>query len=275
MNIYMDYTSDDVLENSPCFVLGCGLIYPLLIKDYSKFLSKYGTYFMFGEEGIESQLINIESDSKQSYLDKVVFFNALIKCQPDVFGQVKMDSEKAINEVVNDLSSAFSIVTKKQIKYNKINNTFSDENEEGNKTVLINENNFSDVRKVIAMQNLIKEPLIYEDQEYAELMAEARRQRNKKNGGSINLSEIIAYVKNYGKLRYEEVYNQNALQLYSDYRVMSQMENYRTTMAFNCVSTEFTNIGLTEQFIDELFKPNDDSDLLRDSSYLYDDGVFK
>ena len=177
--------------------------------------------------------------------------------------------------VINDLATAFSIVTKKQIKYNKNNNTFSDENEEGNKTVLINQSNFSDVRKVIAMQNLIKEPLIYEDQEYAELMAEARRQKNKKNGGSINLSEIIAYVKNYGKLRYEEVYNQNVLQLYSDYRAMLQMENYRTTMAFNCVSTEFTNIGLAEQFIDELFKPNDDSDLLRDSSYLYDNGVFK
>ena len=270
MNIYMDYTSDDVLENLPCFVFGCGLIYPVLIKDYSKFLSKYGTYFMFSEEGLKSQLVNIECDKKQSYLDKVVLFNALIKCQPDVFGQVKIDSEKAINEVTNDLSSALSIVTKKQIKYNKINNTFSDENEEGNKTVLINENNFSDVRKVIAMQNLIKEPLIYEDQEYAELMAEARRQKNKKNGGSINLSEIIAYVKNYGKLRYEEVYNQNALQLYSDNRTMLQMENYRTTMAFNCVSTEFTNISLTERFIDELFKPNDDSDLLKDSSYLYE-----
>ena len=97
----MDYTSDDVLENSPCYVLGCGLIYPLLIKDYSKFLCKYGTYFMFSEEGLDVQLTYTEKQSKYSYLDKVVLFNTLIKCQPDIFGQTKMDSDKAIKEVTN------------------------------------------------------------------------------------------------------------------------------------------------------------------------------
>ena len=265
MNIYRDYTSDDVLEDSPCFILGCGLVYPLKVKGYIKFITRYGMYFMFSEEGLNSQLIQMKDRQERSLLSKTIFFNAIIKSQKDVFGQSNMDSETAIKESIKDLENALEIVFKKQqIKYNELENSFHDKDN----SIVVNENNFADIRKVIAMQNLIKEPQIYEDQEYAELMSEARRQKNKKSGGNVNISEMIAYVKNYGKLKYEDVYNQNILQLYCDYRTMTQMEYHRTLMNFRCVSSEVGNTNLAEQFIDELFKPNDDSDLLRDSSYL-------
>ena len=271
MNIYKDYTVDDVLEDSPCFILGCGLIYPLRVKGYIKFITKYGIYFMFDEEGLDLQLTQMKDKQNKSLLSKCIFFNAILKSQQDVFGQSNMDSEMAIKESIKDLENSLSIITKKQIKYSEENNSFCDKDN----TTIINENNFADVRNVVAMQNLIKSPQLYEDQEYAELMAEARRQKNKKNGGNITIAEMIAYVKNYGKLKYEDVYNQNILQLYSDYRTMTQMEYYRTLMNFRCVSDEVGNTSLAEGFIDSLFKPQDDSDLLRDSSYLYDKGVFE
>ena len=271
MNIYRDYTSDDVLEDSPCFILGCGLAYPLRVKGYIKFITKYGMYFMFSNEGLDLQLAQIKDSQERSLLSKTIFFNVVLKSQKDVFGQSNMDSETAIKESFKDLENALSIVFKKQIKYNEIDNSFYDKD----KSVVVNENNFADVRKVIAMQNLIKEPQIYEDPEYAELMYEARRQKNKKNGGNVNISEMIAYVKNYGKLKYEDIYSQNILQLYSDYRTMTQMEYHRTIMNFKLVSSEVGNTSLAEGFMDDLFKAQDDSDLLRDSSYLYDNEVFK
>lgn len=130
--------------------------------------------------------------------------------------------------------------------------------------VSINERNFTDVRNVIAMQNLIKEPIFYEDQEYAELMTEARRQKDKRNGGSINLSEMIAYAKVYNKLKYEDIYEQNILQLYADNFCMGQFESYNTAMRFKTVSNDVPDIHLVQAFIDDLYKPNDDSDLLKD-----------
>lgn len=263
-NKVVKYTSDDLLQGEPCYILGCGLIYPLKIKGYLKFLTDYGTYFMLSEEALNKQLPNLEGN--RTVLDKIMIYNGLIKSQVDVFGKPKMDLEMAMKEILTELENAFSIVSRKQIKYNETENSFSDDK----RSIVINHSNLNDVRKVIAMQNLIKEPIIYEDAEYAELMAEARRQKSKRSGGGIGVSEIIAYVKNYGKLKYEDVYDQNVLQLYSDYHTMSQMESYRTVMNFKLVTSEAPDVSLAEQFIESLFRPEDDSDLL-----IEQDSVFK
>jgi len=83
----------------------------------------------------------------------------------------------------------------------------------------------------------------------------------------IKIYIFITFYKFYAT----DVYDQNVLQLYSDYRTMSQMESYRTVMNFKLVTSDVPNASLAEAFIESLFRPETDEDLLRDSSYL-DDG---
>ena len=265
MKIYKEYTTDELLQDLPCFVLGCGMIYPLKVKEYQSFLSKYGSLFMFDEESLNMLLPKEMNVKNTNYMNKVVLYNSLsLQGQSLQYG-IEINSETIIKDSLNDLAKALSIVTKKQIKYNNENNSFVDENN----SININSNNFSDVRKVVAMQNLIKEPTIYEDSEYTQLIMEARRRKNKQNGGNINISEMVTYVKNYGKVTYEEIFNENVLQLFADYRSMIQMEYYRTIMNFKLVSSEVGNTNLAEGFIDDLYKKDTDEDLLTTTSEIF------
>lgn len=265
MVIYKDYTTDELLQDLPCFILGCGMIYPLKVKEYQSFLSKYGSLFMFDEESLNMILPKEMNKENMTYMSKVILYNSLsLQTQSLEYG-VEMGGEAFIKNCLNDLEKAFSIVTKKQIKYNNENNSFTDDSN----SININVDNFSDVRKVIAMQNLIKEPTMYEDAEYTQLIMEARRRKNKQNGGNINISEMVTYVKNYGKVTYEEIFNENVLQLFADYRSMIQMEYYRTIMNFKLVSSEVGNTNLAEGFIDDLYKKDTDEDLLTTTSEIF------
>ena len=83
---------------------------------------------------------------------------------------------------------------------------------------------------------------------------------------------MVAYVKNLGKITYQEVMEENVLQLHCDYSCLQKEEDYRTAMNFRLVadkktSQQLAKEKLTSKFIDSLYD-NSDSYLLTDLGKL-------
>ena len=57
----------------------------------------------------------------------------------------------------------------------------------------------------------------------------------------ISFEEMVAYVKNLGKITYQEVMEENVLQLHCDYSCLQKEEDYRTAMNFRLVADKKTS----------------------------------
>lgn len=250
MDIYRDYSTLDVLYDEPCHIQGCGNIYPIKVRDYIKFQKKYNSYFVYSKQHLDSF---IPDEIYEGSLRKIITINMSKKCQPDTFGRV-LSEQDSIMECVKELEEAFSIVTKDKIIYN--NGMFSNKD----RTVKIDDSNFDYVSKVIVQSNLIYQPNFYKDPEYARVMEKARKAHNK---SPISFEEMICFIKNLGKISYEDIMNENVFQLNCDFQALAQAENFRTMMNFKLVSSDksLNNVRLTCQFVDKLYD-NSDNHLL-------------
>lgn len=262
MVIYRDYTTFDVMLGQPCIIDNCGAFYPIKVKDYYMFYKRYNRYFTYTKKHLDRALPNIEG-VPLSTLQKTMIFNSRILQTPDDFGNA-LEPQEALLEVIKDLEKAFSIVTKEEITLDK---TGAFINESG--TVNINDKNFDFVLKVVALQNLIYQPNYYEDPEYERVIEKARIAHNP---NPISFEEMVAYVKNLGKITYQEVMEENVLQLHCDYSCLQKEEDYRTAMNFRLVadkktSQQLAKEKLTSKFIDSLYD-NSDSYLLTDLGKL-------
>lgn len=251
--IYKDYDTNSVFLNKPCFIEGCGFIYPISVEDFIGFTEKYASYLIYDEYFLDNTFENIG----ETYLEKIILFNMMMKSQPDEFGQQEMDEITAIETTIRDLESILSIVTKKDVKYVENEDVFTDEK----RTLIIDKNSYKTVRKVVVMQNLIEEATYYEDQEYAQLIAEARHRANKY---STEFVELIALVKNYTRRTYEEILKENVFQLYCDYSSINNIEDYRTIMNFRIMDSSIECHGMAMPFIDNFYVKDDDRKYIKE-----------
>lgn len=256
MDIYRNYSTLDVLYDKPCHIQGCGKIYPIKVRDFIDFQKIYNSYFIYTKQHLDSF---IPDEVQTGTLRKTMAINMARKCQPDTFGRV-LSEQDAIMECVKELEEAFSIVTRKEMKYS--NGTFSNRHKETtlDEIVKIDDSNFDYVSKVIVQSNLINQLKYYKDPAYTMVMEKARKAHNK---NPISFEEMICYIKTLNKISYEEVMTQNVLQLNCDFQALAQAENYRTMMNFRLVSSDksLLNAKLTCPFIDKLYD-NSDNHLL-------------
>ena len=252
MDIYRSYSTLDVLYDRPCYIQNCGNIYPIKVKDFIDFQKRYNSYFVYTKEHLDSL---IPDEERRGSLSKTMAINMAIKIQPDTFGRV-LSQEDSIMECIRELESAFSIVTRKEIKYN--NGIFSNTHKEINsdEIVVIDDSNFDYVSKVIVQSNLIYQIKYYTDPAYAMVMEKARKAHNK---NPISFEEMICYIKTLNKISYEEIMNENVLQLNCDFQALAQLENYRTMMNFRLVSSDksLSNVKLASPFVDKLYDNSD------------------
>ena len=252
MDIYRSYNTLDVIYDRPCNIEGCGKIYPIKVKDFIDFQKTYNLYFVYTKEHLDSF---ISDETRKGSLSKTMAINMASKLQPDIFGKA-LSEQDAIMECIKELEEAFSIVARKEIKYN--NGVFSNKNKEINsdEIIKIDDSNFDYVSKVIVQSNLIYQIKYYKDAEYSRIMEKARKAHNK---NPISFEEMIAYVKTMNKLSYEDIMNENVLQLNCDFQALAQEENYRTMMNFRLVSSDksLADVKLACQFVDRLYDNSD------------------
>lgn len=249
MDIYRDYTTFDVMYKQGCTIKNCGTFYPLTVRDYYKFAKRYNMYFTYDTR----HLNRMYPDMKGKPLLQTLLLNVVQKCQPDDFGNQK-DIEEAQEEVIKELCDALSILTKTKIEYIE-DGVFSNRGMSLDNPVIVTDDNYAFVMKVVALSNLIYQPNYYEDPEYERIMNKARIAHNK---NPIDFEEMVAYVKNLGKLSYEQIMDETVFQIKCDYYCLHQEKEYETAMLFKTVSDDKSlNVKLETPFIEQLYDKSD------------------
>lgn len=252
MDIYRDYTTLDVLYKRGCEIADCGTFYPLTVRDYYRFQKRLNMYFTYSIQHLDS----VFPDFKGKPLLQTLKLNTQMKAQPDNFGRVK-DINQIVNEVMSEMCEALSLLTKTEVFYKE--EKFLGFIKEGNEVIKkleVNEDNFPFVMKVVALSNMIYQPNYYDDPEYARVIEKARKAHNK---NPIDFEEMVMYVKNLGKLTYEEVMEETIFQLKCDFSCLRQEHEYRTAQTFRVVCDDKSlDIPLEKGgFIEKLFDRSD------------------
>lgn len=252
-NIYEDYGYEDVLLNSPCEYKNIS-IYPIKVKDWNKF-GNYIYYFILSKKhyGIK------EEDS----LLEAVFVNNVLQRNGGKPPETKEADELLSNFVLSEMCKVFELITNiKGISfiYNKGYKFVSEDK------VIIDDNNFDDIRKIVLSQNILFEPIIYESKFQQKWAEKVKRGRTKNNKG-IGFEEIINIVRCGLGISYQEIANMNIFQLYSDFRRITNTKEFETiTLLKTTYGMEWDKLpstNYTDSVIDKLIT-NPEKDYFKD-----------
>lgn len=249
MVIFRDYTTLELLANEPCVIDDKCTIYPITVKEYSKFI-KYAVYLQLSRE-------RLKLNKDFNLLSTTILL--LIQSMNEG-GQGDISSN--IDKVVGDFESLFSMVTKKKIKCVRLGSSFRFE---GEKTI-IDDDNYEIVRKVIMTMNLMKEPKIFDDPLTQKWYNKALIAKQK-NQPKLELEDIIITIIQDMKYSFEYVYELNIVALYSLYSKIIHRDNYDKVMLFKTVSDKMPNISFVDNVIENLYKDND-NDMYIDGNSL-------
>ncbi len=251
MVIYKDYDTMNLLFNEPCEIDGIGKIYPVLLKDYKK-IRKYSYYLTFSKE-----YLGVGSDIGLLYA--LIITISRTKCN-DI---KKMDF--AIIETLKEFAELFSIVTKKEIIYNIINNDFIFKSTDD--MVTINSDNFDTLRNVVLKMCLIKENKVFKNKEVEKWYYKGLKaaQRGKKE---IDIDDVVSIVIQDMKYSFEYVYNLNIFQLYVLYARINNSIGYETISKFRCVGDVKSKLEFNDGVIANLYKEIELGDMLMSKEEL-------
>ena len=251
MIIYKDYDTTNLLFNEPCEVDGVGTIYPVSLKDYKK-LRKYSHYLTFSRE-----YLGIGNDIGLLYALIITVSRA--KCN-----DIK-NLDIITMETLREFSDLFSIITKKEIIFNVINNDFVFRSTDN--AVTINSKNFDILRSVVLKMCLIKEAKVFKNKEvekwYYKGLKAAQRGRKE-----IDIDDIASIVIQDMKYTFEYVYNLNIFQLYVLYARINNSVGYETISKFRCVGEVKSKLEFNDGVIASLYKETELGDLLMSENEL-------
>lgn len=251
MVIFKDYTTSDVLFDIPYTEEGRLSIYPVKVKDF-KLFEKRVIYLLLSRKHYK-----IENDI--NLFEYVVGVNlARIKQEKEKRSDDEIPVEIILEEVIKELQELFTIICRenmridKDIMENKGEIVFV--NKDG--TNIINKNNYEKIRQIILKQNAIKEPTIFENKLEEQLAQKyMKAMKNKDKGRTISeLGDIANFVSCYTGKSYEDLYNQNIMQLQADYIRCISLNNHRTNTIFGTVTDKVKLNGLNEEVISKLFE---------------------
>lgn len=253
IEIYKDYSPEDILLDEPCYILGCGDIYPVRVKDKNK-LYKYIDYITVS--------IQHMGGTNDEDLLKLLINTHILK--NDDYSEEILQNTEALQfyfyKSISDLEELFSIVTRKTVKFDE-----QESNNQGvfiftseDKTVFITDSNFNDVRKVILKQNLLHEPKIYKN-EITQKWAEKALKARKKNNPSTEFYDVLNIVSCENNVPYSVIKNEMSIfQVYADYFRLCNSKQYdRATLfksAYKFDEKSIPNISFNDGVIEQLFK---------------------
>lgn len=244
MVIFRDYTTLELLANNPCVIDDKCTVYPITIREYNEFI-KYAVYLQLSKERLR---LNEEA--------KLLSATILLLIQSmNENGQGDISSN--IDKVTGDFETLFSMVTKKRVRCIHKGGIFRFEGED----VIINDDNYEIIRKVIMTMNLMKEPKVFDDPLYEKMYYKSMK-ANRKTGASIE--DVVLTVIQDMKYSFEYIYGLNVIQLYGLYSRCVHVKNSDAITIYRTCSDKLPKVDYTDGIIDNLFKEQDDSDLFAD-----------
>ena len=240
MIIYGDYELTDALFDRPCIVQNAK-IYPTKISDYKVF-SKYSHYILLSKEHLK-----IPSNYKDSLLKTIiVYFISVLNVNKE---------ENLIpyfEKVTSEMSILFSIVCRENISFSLDKDgkfVFVNDKEE----TIIDEKNFDVIRQIILKVNVLFEPRIYDNEIEAKWEQKAMKARELKNG-KFDFADMVTIVSCSTGKSYEEIFNENIIQLRSDFLRCVNNEMAHMTYVFKTVDGKFKGQNFSDSIVDNLFK---------------------
>ena len=249
MVIFKDYNTSDVLFDEPYVEDGRLTLYPVKVKDF-KILEKRIMYLLLSKR-------HYKLDNNVNLFEYVVGINlARVKQEKEKRSNDEVPMELILEEVVKEFEELFTVICREKIKldYEKMLQTGEISFTNKDHTNMINRNNYEKIRQIVLKQNAIKEPTIFEnklEEQLAQKYMKAMQSKNK--GKSISeLGDIANFVSCYTGKSYEELYNQNIMQLQADYYRCISLNTHRTNTIFGTVSDKVKINGLNEEVISKL-----------------------
>lgn len=254
MVIYKDYTGSSLLFNKPCKIDDKCIVYPISIKDYDKFI-KYANYLT-----ISRKQLNLADESE---LLRNVIIISIASINNGSIDLTDNNSIICMNKVLNDLCELFTILTRVKLKHKISKNGGFEFVGEG---IVIDDNNYDNLRDVALKISLLKEPKVFKDKLTQKWYNKAliAKQKNQPN---LELEDIITIVSQDMKIPFEKMEEMNIVQLYTYYCRITARDNYDKIMNFKLVSDKMPNVSFSDSIIEKLYK-DDDSDMYIDGSSL-------
>ena len=254
ISIYKNYDTSSLVLDKPCVVDGIGTFYPVRVKDYIE-MQEYGSFLIYNKK-----YFGLKKD--EELLEMVIMANTMSICKD-------INNEKLFNNslilVLDKMCNLFSLATRQTIKWDYLGGQYLFTNEDS--SIMITQYNFSLVRKIIAMQNLFKDALVFEDKETEKWFYKYKKSqmRGKK---VIDFDDILLTVIENMKYTFEYINELSIFQLYALYSKSVHVSNYETISKYRCVGEVKSNIQYTDGVIVDLYKQETLSDALMDESEM-------
>lgn len=287
----------DTLAGLPTFMVGVDFIYPITINGYKKFREKWYKYIILSQEYLEVEnegeflpklilAVSFQVQAQKDYVERTcdgAFADNLVESANDVLSvfdkkkkvekkekkekkediPINPPTQETIGEVIEEMIEMFQVFFRHPVTLSKTGQSFLIWVNE--KTPMkIDSYNYELFRNIVMIQNGLKEPVHYKDEEVAKWMNKARMARQTKD---IKLYDLIVLVKNKTNKSYEDIFKCNALQFHADYSFIIHEKHYDATILFKTVSDKVPNVDFTDNIIDILYQ-NDDEKLLTTTNKL-------
>lgn len=231
----------------PDYVTKVGNIYPINISDYDEFMELTNVIL------ISYKQFSIMDDEIKKLIDdgKIKLLDLILKIL------VPADEKKII---ITKLEQVLSMVTKKTVKFDERMNIFSANEGE----VIIDKNNFDEVRDSIMKQNVLFSPPIYKSKKVQEI-ANNVLMRRASDGINITIESMLTTLAAMTGKNYIDLSKYTIYQVKSEFQRMLKIETYQTMMMFKCVGSESTPEHFAEM-IDMFIDPY--SDIFKEKNAL-------
>jgi hypothetical protein len=119
----------------------------------------------------------------------------------------------------------------------------------------IDENNFTQIRKIVMDMNWVKEEEINPNPEIQRAIERSRRVKSM-DGDKLAFADIVSSVVGYNGLKYQDINEFTVYQLYMTFYRIAQIKNYDTSTLFATVSSEKISIDSWSKHINFFEKEN-------------------
>lgn len=246
MEIFNDYTSSEVLFDIP-YIGNKLTLYPIKVRDY-KIFEQYTKLFLFSKK-------HYKLGNNDNLFEFVLAIYTASYLEDYSKKGLEVTEEEALSVVLEDFEKIFTIICREKIYYDKeklSNGSIVFVNKD--KTIEVSRNNFEIARQIVLKQNALREPKIFENITESKLGEKYIKSLQKKKGKTITeLGEIANLISCVAGKSYDELYNQNVMQLYADYFRCASLESYKANILFMTVSDKVKPPQYAEEIISKLF----------------------
>lgn len=258
INIYREYSTDELILGFPCKVINVGNLYPIKVKDWLEF-SKYGGYLRLSYK-------HLKLEKKEDLLSFIFQMLLTDKCKDC---KTKEEQLNKIDECIKEFERMFSLVFRLDMKFvsDDINDIkFRGYTDDGQVIAEVNKKTYEMFRIVAMKLNCMQEELLVEDDMILQHIQ--MQEASDKKGKNITLGDIILKVSWRMNVSIETIKEWPIFLLYGYFQEIMHFETCKTLDMYRCAGAKVDNISISDSVIPNLYRRKSLQDYLRDANSI-------